>query len=114
MSPGSARAERVPTARLSGVVNRLPSVLDRLDAVAVRRWCAAGLDGLRRHQREIDDLNVYPVPDSDTGTNLVLTMAAAHEALPDAPAELGATLRALARGALLGAKGNSGTIVAQL
>jgi len=84
-------------------------VLDVLDAVAVRRWCAAALDGLRRHQQEIDDLNVYPVPDSDTGTNLVLTLAAAHEAV----AEHG-DLRVMARGALLGAKGNSGTIVAQL
>jgi DAK2 domain fusion protein YloV len=88
-------------------------VLDVLDAVAIRRWCAAGLDGLRRHQQEIDDLNVYPVPDSDTGTNLVLTLAAAHEALtPDG--DLAATLRSLARGALLGAKGNSGVIIAQL
>src|SRR5579859_782492 len=85
------------------------AVLDVLDAVAVRRWCAAALDGLRRHQQEIDDLNVYPVPDSDTGTNLVLTLAAAHEAV----AEHG-DLRVMARGALLGAKGNSGTIVAQL
>jgi DAK2 domain fusion protein YloV len=89
-------------------------VLDRLDAAAVRRWCAAGLDGLRRHQREIDDLNVYPVPDGDTGTNLVLTLTAAHDALPTGPADLGSTLHCLARGALLGARGNSGVIVSQL
>jgi DAK2 domain fusion protein YloV len=88
-------------------------VLDRLDAAAVRRWCAAGLDGLRRHQREIDELNVYPVPDGDTGTNLVLTMAAAHEELtPDE--DLAETMRRMARGALLGARGNSGVIVAQV
>ena len=54
-------------------INVMP-VLDRLDAAAVRRWCAAGLDALRRHQVEIDQLNVYPVPDGDTGTNLVLTV----------------------------------------
>jgi DAK2 domain fusion protein YloV len=89
-------------------------VLDVLDAVAVRRWCAAGLDGLRRHQQEIDDLNVYPVPDSDTGTNLVLTLTAAHKALTDEPAELDIALRRLAKGALLGAQGNSGTIIAQI
>jgi DAK2 domain fusion protein YloV len=88
-------------------------VLDVLDAVAVRRWCAAGLDGLRRHQQEIDDLNVYPVPDSDTGTNLVLTFAAAHEAVA-APGAGAGDFRAFAKGALLGAKGNSGVIVAQL
>jgi DAK2 domain fusion protein YloV len=85
----------------------------------VRQWCALGLDALRRHQREIDDLNVYPVPDGDTGTNLVLTVSAAVEAIAmhrdvhqDAIApEL---LRALARGALLGARGNSGVILSQL
>ena len=89
-------------------------MLDRLDAAAVRRWCAAGLDGLRRHQAEIDDLNVYPVPDGDTGTNLVLTFAAAHEALAVESSDLGETLSSLARAALLGARGNSGVIVAQM
>jgi len=92
-------------------------VLDSLDAAAVRRWCVMGLDGLRRHQREIDDLNVYPVPDGDTGTNLVLTVAAADEALAleaDALASLGHALRCAARGALLGARGNSGVILSQI
>ncbi|HEY7174712.1 MAG TPA: Dak phosphatase, partial [Micromonosporaceae bacterium] len=54
-------------------------MLERLDGDAIRRWCAAGLAGLRRHQHEIDELNVYPVPDGDTGTNLVLTFVAAHD-----------------------------------
>jgi DAK2 domain fusion protein YloV len=107
-------------------------VLDSLDAAAVRRWCAAGLDGLRRHQVEIDELNVYPVPDGDTGTNLVLTVTSAWQALvaePDelAPvgsdllgepedeiARLGRVLRCMARGALLGARGNSGVIISQI
>jgi uncharacterized protein len=89
-------------------------VLDRLDAAAVHRWCAAGLDALRRHQREIDDLNVYPVPDGDTGTNLVLTLAAAHEELAGTVTDLAGDLRRMARGALLGARGNSGVIVAQM
>lgn len=90
-------------------------MLECLDAAAVRRWCAAGLAGLRRHQQEIDELNVFPVPDNDTGTNLVLTVAAARRAVLEAdgvddPAEL---LRHSARGALRGARGNSGAIVAQ-
>jgi DAK2 domain fusion protein YloV len=92
-------------------------VLERLDAEAVHRWCAAGLDALRRHQREIDALNVYPVPDSDTGTNLVLTLTSAHEALAEVAAgdePLAEVLRRMARGALLGARGNSGVIVSQL
>ncbi|MEU4164419.1 DAK2 domain-containing protein [Actinoplanes sp. NPDC026670] len=99
-------------------------MLETLDADAVRRWCDGGLEALRAHQREIDDLNVYPVPDGDTGTNLVLTLTAAHEALepggdgpaPDegreeSPAGL---MRRMARGALLGARGNSGVIVSQI
>jgi hypothetical protein len=100
-------------------------VLDRLDAAATRAWCAAGLEALRRHQREIDDLNVYPVPDGDTGTNLVLTLTSAWEALvADSASLVGSAsvadgqfarvLRCMARGALLGARGNSGVIVAQL
>jgi DAK2 domain fusion protein YloV len=96
-------------------------VLDTLNAAVVRDWCAAGLERLREHQHEIDQLNVYPVPDGDTGTNLVLTMTAASEALaaePDGAADpglaLGRVLRSLARGALLGARGNSGVILAQM
>ena len=92
-------------------------MLDRLDAAAVRRWCAVGLAGLREHQDEIDELNVYPVPDGDTGTNLVLTVEAAVGALDGAAGSEGdatAVLGRLARGALLGARGNSGVIVAQV
>ncbi|WP_432836072.1 DAK2 domain-containing protein [Dactylosporangium sp. CA-092794] len=93
---------------------------DSVDAGTVRRWCAAGLTALRRHRAEIDALNVYPVPDGDTGTNLVLTMAAAVEAItpatgrPEAGEAVGGVLRGAARGALLGARGNSGVILAQL
>jgi DAK2 domain fusion protein YloV len=98
-------------------------VLDTLDAAAVRRWCGGGLAALRAHQHEIDELNVYPVPDGDTGTNLVLTMTSAQEALDGAggteaaePGEtpLAHTMRRMARGALLGARGNSGVIVSQI
>ena len=99
-------------------------MLDSLDAAAVRRWCAAGLEALRRHQVEIDQLNVFPVPDGDTGTNLVLTVTSAWQALAAEPetldppeneiARLARILRCMARGALLGARGNSGVIVSQL
>lgn len=90
-------------------------MLDSLDGEGVRRWCAAGLAGLRRHQSEIDELNVYPVPDGDTGTNLVLTFAAAHDHLSgEPPSDLPTTMAGFARGALLGARGNSGVIMSQL
>src|SRR5690349_12727414 len=93
-------------------------VLETLDAAAVHRWCGGGLAALRAHQHEIDRLNVFPVPDGDTGTNLVLTLASAQQALDEvSPAEtapVGSALRRMARGALLGARGNSGVIVSQI
>ncbi|WP_430783978.1 DAK2 domain-containing protein [Actinoplanes sp. G11-F43] len=91
-------------------------MLETLDAAAVHRWCDGGLEALRAHQREIDELNVYPVPDGDTGTNLVLTLTAAREALAATTGEPGpgVPMRRMARGALLGARGNSGVIVSQI
>jgi DAK2 domain fusion protein YloV len=89
-------------------------VLQVLDAPAVRRWCAAGLEALTAARVEIDDLNVYPVPDGDTGTNLQLTMKAVAEAVEAAPAGMQPTLQAMAHGALMGARGNSGVILSQL
>ncbi|MDX6200247.1 MAG: fatty acid kinase [Actinomycetota bacterium] len=89
-------------------------MLQVLDATAVRRWCAAGLEALTAARAEIDDLNVYPVPDGDTGTNLQLTMQAVTEAVHAAPAGMGPTTQAMAHGALMGARGNSGVILSQL
>src|SRR3954464_11773203 len=96
------------------------------DALAVRTWCSLALAALGRAREEIDAINVYPVADGDTGTNLYLTVEAAvgaveavfagNEAGPRAaggPA-LADAVRAMAHGALIGARGNSGTILAQL
>ena len=91
-------------------------MLEALDVSAVRRWSVAALDALTLHRQEIDDLNVFPVPDGDTGTNLVLTMTSAYDmlradrAVPDAAAAVGL----MARGAVLGARGNSGVIASQV
>ncbi|HEX5566767.1 MAG TPA: DAK2 domain-containing protein, partial [Streptomyces sp.] len=87
------------------------------DAVAVRTWCAQALDALGRARETIDAINVYPVADADTGTNLYLTVESAARAVEAAcagdptPAQ---AVRAMAHGALIGARGNSGTILAQL
>ena len=89
-------------------------MLQVLDAHALRQWCEAGLERLRAARQEIDDLNVYPVPDGDTGTNLLLTMESVADALRAAPADMAATARAMASGALMGARGNSGVILSQL
>jgi fatty acid kinase len=90
-------------------------VLEALDADAVRRWSRASVDTLSAHQAEIDALNVYPVPDSDTGSNLLTTIRAADAALAGAEAvDAVAALAALASGAAQGALGNSGFIVSQV
>ncbi|ARZ67651.1 dihydroxyacetone kinase [Streptomyces albireticuli] len=96
-----------------------------LDAAAVRTWCALALDALGRAREEIDAINVYPVADGDTGTNLYLTVESATRAVeavfdghatagPASRPTLPDAVRAMAHGALIGARGNSGTILAQL
>lgn len=112
--PSRSTPTRVGVA--AGPGTTVGGVLHSLDAAALRRWCAVGLDSMRRHQVEINELNVYPVPDGDTGTNLVLTLAAAWEAVAHAPDSQGAgeVLDHMARAALLGARGNSGVILSQL
>ncbi|MFB7498640.1 DAK2 domain-containing protein [Streptomyces sp. NPDC056161] len=97
-----------------------------LDAPAVRDWCGHALRALGRAREEIDAINVYPVADGDTGTNLYLTLesaAAAVEAVfagyevgagEGAAPSLAEAAHAMAHGALIGARGNSGTILAQL
>ena len=91
-------------------------MLERLDADGIRRWADLGLAALGRHRAEIDALNVFPVPDGDTGTNLYLTFESAAGALHEAGGELDmrVTVRTFAHGALLGARGNSGIILSQL
>ncbi|MFI6507328.1 DAK2 domain-containing protein [Streptosporangium sp. NPDC050855] len=90
-------------------------MLQVLDPPAVRRWSRLAAETLGRGREEIDALNVFPVPDGDTGTNLHLTMLSAAEALDGLPGDADAALtwQTLAQGALLGARGNSGVIVSQ-
>lgn len=97
-------------------------MLQVLDSEAVRRWCSSGRAALAAARVEIDDLNVYPVPDGDTGTNLLLTMESVEQAVERAFLEqpdrggpdLARVVDAMTRGAVLGARGNSGVIVSQL
>jgi DAK2 domain fusion protein YloV len=90
-------------------------MIEVLDVRAARRWAVCALAALGQAREEIDALNVYPVPDGDTGTNLYLTLESACAAALALPpeAELRTTSQAFARGALLGARGNSGIIAAQ-
>lgn len=85
----------------------------RLDAETFRLWTVAGLDALSATRAEIDALNVYPLPDGDTGSNMLLTWQSVAEGVRVAAPGDAAVLEAARRGALLGARGNSGVILAQ-
>ena len=86
-----------------------------IDLPTVQRFAETALSALAAAREEIDALNVYPVPDGDTGTNMFLTFESAREGLLTAepPDDLRAALAGFARGALLGARGNSGVIFSQ-
>lgn len=88
-----------------------------LTGLSILEWARASRGALIKARVEIDALNVFPVPDGDTGTNLYLTMDAACSELESSGAagiDAGAAATALARGALLGARGNSGVILSQI
>jgi uncharacterized protein len=87
-----------------------------LDARALRRAMGEFREALRVHRDELDSLNVFPVPDGDTGTNLLLTQEAVAEALDRIPEEeeAGEVAAAIIRAALMGARGNSGVILSQV
>jgi len=90
-----------------------------ISLAVVRSFVDIATDALHAAREEIDALNVYPVPDGDTGTNMFLTVSAARDALREAtagegPVDLAPALAALSRGALLGARGNSGVILSQM
>jgi DAK2 domain fusion protein YloV len=91
-------------------------VLQIFDPPSVRRWAAVALTALGEAREEIDALNVFPVPDGDTGTNMYLTLESAVTAAAVLPADtpVDQLAGAFARGALMGARGNSGVIGAQL
>ncbi|MBI4337242.1 MAG: DAK2 domain-containing protein [Chloroflexi bacterium] len=80
----------------------------------LRRILAAGTRAVERNAEAINALNVFPVPDGDTGTNMLLTLRAVQEALDREPGgDAGAVLVVIARAALLGARGNAGVILSQ-
>ena len=86
-----------------------------IDGQTLKQWVEAGLAWLRTHQEVVNALNVFPVPDGDTGTNMVLTMQAAYEEIADSPERhFGRMAHAVAQGALMGARGNSGVILSQI
>ncbi|WP_134738583.1 DAK2 domain-containing protein [Nocardioides sp. 503] len=89
-----------------------------IELAVVLRFVDIATDALARAREEIDALNVYPVPDGDTGTNMYLTVSAARDAIREAAEGPGGdrdtALAAFSRGALLGARGNSGVILSEM
>jgi DAK2 domain fusion protein YloV len=85
------------------------------DLTRARELAHGALDSLERNRQRIDDLNVYPVPDGDTGTNMTLTARAVVEELDQTDTdERLALIKQVTRAALMGARGNSGVILSQI
>jgi hypothetical protein len=100
------RAERQP--------RRAPD-FRRCDGQALKRLTHAALTWLETNHQIVNALNVFPVPDGDTGTNMLLTMQAAYgEIANSAEKHAGKVAHAVAHGALMGARGNSGVILSQI
>src|SRR5882762_9097652 len=89
------------------------STLTCLSAADLRQAVLRFRDALRAHQEELNRLNVYPVPDGDTGTNMALTLEAVSAELATADS-MEEVCHAISRGSLMGARGNSGVITSQI
>src|ERR1035437_7187291 len=86
-----------------------------LDGQGLKALIEAGMTWIKTNQQTVNSLNVFPVPDGDTGTNMLLTMQAAFNEIQNSgERNIGKMAHAIAQGALLGARGNSGVILSQL
>ena len=85
------------------------------DGQALKHLVEAGLTWLKTNQQTVNSLNVFPVPDGDTGTNMMLTMTSAWNEIKNSGEKHAGKMAVLvAQGALMGARGNSGVILSQL
>ena len=86
----------------------------RLGGLLAARWARQAVDRMRRQRNSIDSINVFPVADGDTGSNMYATVKSAYSAVEalDGSATLPQVVEAMAAGALRGARGNSGLILA--
>ena len=89
--------------------------MDQINGQLLKQMLESGMNNLGNHSGEIDALNVFPVPDGDTGTNMFLTFSNGAKAALDCKEDhVGKILKALSRGLLMGARGNSGVITSQI
>jgi len=87
---------------------------ERFDADRLRRTVVTFRDAVKAHAPRINRLNVYPVPDGDTGTNMARTLDAVVAELESADSGIEPTCQAISHGSLMGARGNSGVILSQI
>ena len=90
--------------------------VESLDAGALRALMGTFRDALTLHREALNLLNVYPVPDGDTGSNMTMTAESVVDELDelDDPPGMGAVAAAISHGSLMGARGNSGVILSQV
>jgi len=89
--------------------------ITKINGKDLKELFKASVSWLKCHQAVINALNVFPVPDGDTGTNMVLTMQSAYQEIANSKEEnIGKVIQQIAQGALMGARGNSGVILSQL
>ena len=88
--------------------------LERFSHEALRHTVVTFRDTMKAHAPGINKLNVYPVPDGDTGTNMARTLDAVVAELDAAPEGMDTTCDAISHGSLMGARGNSGVILSQI
>ena len=88
-------------------------MLYNIDGINFRNLLDYGIRSLAVYKDKVNALNVFPVPDGDTGTNMLLTLQNGYEAISETEASLGETARSFSRAIVFGARGNSGVIVSQ-
>lgn len=89
--------------------------MEKINGILFKQMLESGMNNLSNHSAEIDALNVFPVPDGDTGTNMNLTVTnGVKEALQTDSDSVGTIAKKLSRGLLMGARGNSGVITSQI
>jgi DAK2 domain fusion protein YloV len=90
-------------------------LVDRLEAADLVGLVNGAIEALKIHKEEINAMNVFPVPDGDTGTNMLLTMQAVKEAIGKSNhLDMPSVCQAISRGSLMGARGNSGVVLSQI
>lgn len=89
--------------------------MERISGKLFKDMLASGMNNLTNHSAEVDSLNVFPVPDGDTGTNMSLTFSSGvNDAIKVEEDHVGKVVKVLSRGLLMGARGNSGVITSQI